>query len=261
MKSRRKSRRRRSGPMSMVARRSRRRAPPARSAGRGRRAARARPRARRGRVGHPAGRPSSSQNRATSTLPPETITPDAAPRARRHARRAAPPRRRPRSARSRASCARTTNAIAVDDLVVGDELTLVHRRRLTANVSSPGVSACWPSAIVRGIGIATRSARRQRAAGVVARLGLDADHPDARRQRLRGGRAAGDQPAAADRRRAARRARPTSSSSSSAAVPCPAMTSGCSYGGTSVRPRSRPAPRRAPRGPRCSGRSVTISAP
>ena len=69
---------------------------------------------------------------------------------------------------------------------------------MTGNVSSPGIGSCWPSAIVRGTSIRTRSPAASERCEVVAGLGLDADHARVGRQRLGRGRAAGDQPAAAD---------------------------------------------------------------
>ena len=43
--------------------------------------------------------------------------------------------------------------------ISGSEATAISEtsRRTTSNVSSPGIGSCWPSAIVRGTGIRTRS--------------------------------------------------------------------------------------------------------
>ena len=51
---------------------------------------------------------------------------------------------------------------------------------MTGNVSSPGIGSCWPSAIVRGTSIRTRSPAASDRHAVVARLGLDADDPRVR---------------------------------------------------------------------------------
>ena len=128
--------------------------------------------------------------------------------------------------------------------------------RMTGNVSSPGIGSCWPSAIVRGTWIRTRSPAAQRAARVVARLGLDADDAHVRRERGDRGRAAGDQPAAADadQQHVERAGRPRAAP----APPCPGRPSraGRRRGGPGRARARRPARRAAPRDRRRSGRSA-----
>ena len=128
----------------------------------------------------------------------------------RSSRRRAGPRRRTRPASSAAS-AQAPRRLG-DGLHAleqephrGDDLRRRTPRRprrrargSPANVSSPGIGSCWPSAIVRGTGIRTRSPAASERRVVVARLGLDADDAHAVEQRLGGRRAARDQPAAAD---------------------------------------------------------------
>ncbi len=107
------------------------------------------------------------------------------------------------------------------------------------------MSACWPSAIVRGVSIRTRSPaasdRRvsspasgstpttrtpgRSAFAAVAQPAISPPPPTGTSRRSRSG---------------------TSSRSSSAAVPWPAITAGCSYGGTSVE-AALPGQRRAER--------------
>ena len=146
------------------------------------------------------------------------------PNARRAARRTAPrrrsrrrrPRRRgrpPASTRPAISAATPTaplgsvtsfirsnrNAIASRISASVTVTTSSTSRRFTSKVSSPGASDWSPSAIVRGTSIRTRSpAASERRVSSPA----SGSTPTTRMrgpQRLRGGRAAGDQPAAADR--------------------------------------------------------------
>ena len=131
-------------------------------------------------------RETSSANRSAATLPPEIVTPDAQPARLRHA---------PGEQRGdRARAARLGDRLAAleqeahrgdDLLVVGHARSPATWRLTTSKVSSPGIGSCWPSAIVRGTSIAHALAGLQRAPRVVARLGLDADHPRVRRDRRR----------------------------------------------------------------------------
>ena len=72
-------------------------------------------------------------------------------------------------------------------------------RRFTSNVSSPGSVACSPSAIVRGTSMRTRSPAASERRVSSPASGSTPTTRISGPQRLRGGRAAGDQPAAAHR--------------------------------------------------------------
>ena len=168
----------------------------------------------------------SSRKRATSTLPPDRIDARRAGRRRRPcpcssaASADAPLGSSTSFSRSKANRIAATISASRD----GDDRG-ARARGSTGNVRSPGVSSCWPSAIVRRDGHADALAGGERARACRRR-------PRARRRSTRHARAAapsaavaqpGDQPAAADRARAAASSAPPSSISSSAAVPWPAM--------------------------------------
>ena len=133
--------------------------------------------------------------------------------------------------------------------------TSAARALMIGQVSSPGVAACWPSAIVAADVDAHALAAGQRAGHVVAGLGLDADHARPRRQRGAHGGAARDEPAAAHRhhqhveRLDVARAAP--------ARPCPGRPSpaGCRTGARAPCRARRRAGGRAPRDPRRSART------
>ena len=98
---------------------------------------------------------SSEQKRATSTLPPERITPTRRPRRRRSVRREARPRGRtarlehgPHALEPKPIASRISSSVTVT--------TSSTRSRMTSKVSSPGCGLAWPSAMVGGTGICTR---------------------------------------------------------------------------------------------------------
>ena len=231
---------------------------PARAARRDRRArgrrARTRPRARPGearssRAGGRAARRTGRRRRSRPRRP------------RRCARRVHAPgppagrrRRTRRSARSRASCGRTGTPSPPGSRRRRRARPRRPGARFTAKVSSPGMSACWPSAIVRGVSIRTRSpaASERRVSSPAARL--DADHADAGRERLGGRRAAGDQPAAADGcEQQVESGHLLEQLERGRALPGHHRRMLVRRHERRGRAR-RPGPRRAPRGPRCSGR-------
>ena len=73
------------------------------------------------------------------------------------------------------------------------------RGRTVGQVSLPGASVCWPSAIVRGTWFRAHALPAgERLRPVVAGGGFDAPDLDAGRERLRRGGAAGQQTAAAE---------------------------------------------------------------
>ena len=114
-------------------------------------------------------------------------------------------RRRRRSARATSFSRSNAKRIASTSCASVTVTISSTSRLLTSNVSSPGIVACRPSAIVRGTSIVDALAGGQRAARVVARLRLDAD--DAR--------TAAAAPARRSRsRRSARRRRPATTSTS-----------------------------------------------
>ena len=106
--------------------------------------------------GAPVRRAVSARKRATSTLPPERMTPTRRPAAStrpasRAARAEAPLGSRTSLSRSKAK--RMASTISASDTVS----TAATRSRTTGKVRSPGMSSCWPSAIVRPTGTRTRS--------------------------------------------------------------------------------------------------------